>query len=52
MPHLRFLAFNEAIPHRIQQLLHDKAMFAPIWQLAAMSGVGPRTRSSRRPPKT
>ena len=27
---------------RIQQLIHDKAMFAPIWELAAIQGVGPR----------
>jgi len=33
---------REAMLHRIQQLVHDKAIFAPIWQLAAMSGVGPR----------
>src|SRR5207237_8313456 len=33
---------RESSLHRIQQLMHDKAMFAPIWQLAAMSGVGPR----------
>ena len=33
---------RESSLHRIQQLMHDKAMFAPIWQLAAMSGVAPR----------
>jgi len=33
---------REARLHRIQQLVHDKAIFAPIWQLAAMSGVGGR----------
>jgi len=27
---------------RIQQLIHDKAMFAPIWELGAINGVGPR----------
>jgi peptide/nickel transport system substrate-binding protein len=37
---------REATLHRIQQLVHDKAMFAPIWQLAAMSGVGPRVEES------
>jgi peptide/nickel transport system substrate-binding protein len=37
---------REAMLHRIQQLMHDKAMFAPIWQLAAMSGVGPRVEES------
>lgn len=29
-----------------QQLIHDKAMVAPIWQLAAMSGIGPRVEES------
>ena len=37
---------REGTLHRIQQLVHDKAMFAPIWQLAAMSGVGPRVEES------
>jgi len=37
---------REATLHRIQQLMHEKAMFAPIWQLAAMSGVGPRVEES------
>jgi len=37
---------REATLHKIQQLMHDKAMFAPIWQLAAMSGVGPRVEES------
>jgi len=32
--------------HRIQQLVHEKAMFAPIWQLAAMGGFGPRVEES------
>ena len=35
-------AKREATLHRLQQLVHDKAMFAPIWQLAFISGVGPR----------
>src|SRR5437899_3719110 len=37
---------REATLHRIQQLIHDKAMFAPIWQLAAMGGFGPRVEES------
>jgi len=37
---------REATLHRIQQLIHDKAMFAPIWQLAAMGGFGPRVQES------
>lgn len=35
-----------AILHRLQQLVHDKAIFAPIWQLAFLSGVGPRVGQS------
>ena len=37
---------REAILHRIQQLVHDKAMFAPIWASAALTGVGPRVEES------
>ena len=37
---------REAALHRIQQLVHEKAMFAPIWQLAAMGGFGPRIEES------
>jgi len=37
---------REALLYRVQQLIHDKAMVAPIWQLAAMSGVGPRVEES------
>ena len=37
---------REATLHRIQQLVHDKAMFAPIWQLATMGGHGPRIEES------
>ncbi len=35
-----------AILERIQQLMHDKAMFAPIWEIGALSGVGPRVEES------
>ena len=31
-----------AILERIQQLMHDKAMFAPIWEIGGLGGVGPR----------
>ena len=31
-----------AILHKMQQLVHDKAIYAPIWQLAFINGVGPR----------
>src|SRR2546422_460252 len=37
---------REATLHRVQQLIHEKAMFAPIWQLAAMGGFGPRVEES------
>jgi hypothetical protein len=30
----------------MQRLVHDKAMAAPLWQLAALSGVGPRVGES------
>ena len=39
-------AQREATLHRIQQLIHDKAMFAPIWLLAGLSGRGPRVEES------
>ena len=28
--------------HRIQQLMHEKVMFAPIWLNAGLNGSGPR----------
>ena len=37
---------REATLQRIQQLIHDKAMFAPIWQLAFINGYGPRVAES------
>jgi peptide/nickel transport system substrate-binding protein len=37
---------REAILHRIQQLMHDKAMFAPIFELASLGGYGPRVAES------
>jgi peptide/nickel transport system substrate-binding protein len=37
---------REGILHGIQQLVHDKAMFAPIWELAFLNGVGPRVEES------
>jgi peptide/nickel transport system substrate-binding protein len=33
---------REATLHRIQQLVHEKVMYAPIWELAFLNGVGPR----------
>jgi peptide/nickel transport system substrate-binding protein len=37
---------REAILHRIQQLVHDKVMFLPIWQFAFLQGVGPHVAES------
>jgi len=31
-----------AILERIQQLMHEKAIFAPIWEIGDLHGVGPR----------
>ena len=31
-----------AILYKMQQLVHEKAIYAPIWQLAFLNGVGPR----------
>ena len=39
-------AKREAILHRLQQLVHEKAIYAPIWQLAFINGVGPRVDES------
>jgi len=37
---------REATLHRIQQLIHDKAMIAPIWLNAGLGGLGPRVEES------
>jgi peptide/nickel transport system substrate-binding protein len=37
---------REALLQRIQQLIHDKVMVLPIWQLALLQGVGPRVAES------
>jgi len=37
---------REAILHRIQQLMHERAMFAPILEPAFLNGVGPRVAES------
>jgi peptide/nickel transport system substrate-binding protein len=37
---------REATLHRIQQLVHDKAIYAPIWQLGFLNGVGSRVEDS------
>jgi peptide/nickel transport system substrate-binding protein len=30
----------------MQQMVLDKAMYAPIWELAFLNGVGPRVQES------
>lgn len=37
---------REAILHQIQRIIQEKALFIPIWQLAFLSGVGPRIAES------
>ena len=38
---------REAILHKMQQLVvQDKLMYAPIWELAFLNGVGPRVQES------
>ena len=37
---------RETILNRLQQLIHERAMFAPIWELAFLHGVGPRMEES------
>ena len=37
---------REAVLHRIQQLIYEKAMVAPIWELAFINGHGPRVAES------
>jgi len=35
-----------ALLQEIQRLVHEQALFAPIWELAFISGVGPRVAES------
>jgi peptide/nickel transport system substrate-binding protein len=37
---------REATLHRIQQLIHEKVMYLPIWQLALIQAHGPRVAQS------
>jgi peptide/nickel transport system substrate-binding protein len=39
-------AKREAILHRMQQLIHERAMFAPIYELAFVAGVGRRVEET------
>ena len=38
---------REATLHRIQQLVHERVVYAPIWELAFLNGIGPRVPSRR-----
>jgi peptide/nickel transport system substrate-binding protein len=37
---------RQALLNRMQELLYERAIYAPIWQLAFISGVGPRVGES------
>ena len=37
---------REAMLHRIQQLIHEKAMYAPVWELGFIHAQGPRVAES------
>jgi peptide/nickel transport system substrate-binding protein len=37
---------REAILHRMQQIVLDRVVYAPIWELAFLNGVGPRVQES------
>jgi peptide/nickel transport system substrate-binding protein len=37
---------REAMLHKMQQLVHERTVYAPIWELAFLNGVGPRVGES------
>ena len=37
---------REEVLHKLQQLVYEKAVIAPIWQLAFINGYGPRVGES------
>ena len=37
---------REAILHRMQEIVYERTIYAPIWQLAFINGVGPRVGES------
>jgi peptide/nickel transport system substrate-binding protein len=37
---------REAILHKVQQMVHDRTVFAHLWQLAFINGYGPRVKES------
>jgi peptide/nickel transport system substrate-binding protein len=40
------VAKRTAMLHRIQQIVHERSMYAPIWQLAFINGQGKRVGES------
>jgi ABC-type transport system substrate-binding protein len=46
---------REALLHQIQQIMYDRVMYVPIYELAFLWGIGPRVEEAsrtRRRPKT
>ena len=39
-------ARREAVLHKIQQLVHERTIYAHLWQLAFINGTGPRVKES------
>ncbi len=39
-------AKREALLHKMQQIVHERTIYAPIWQLAFINGAGPRVGES------
>jgi peptide/nickel transport system substrate-binding protein len=39
-------ARREAILHKMQQIIHERTIYAPIWQLGFLNGQGPRIDES------
>jgi len=37
---------REALLHQIQRLAHERVMFAPLWELGFLNGVGSRVEES------
>ncbi|HET8578091.1 MAG TPA: ABC transporter substrate-binding protein [Methylomirabilota bacterium] len=37
---------REALLYQIQKIMYDRALFAPIWELAFINGVGPRVEEA------
>ena len=37
---------REALLHKMQQIVYERTIYAPIWQLAFINGVGPRVGES------